>query len=882
MYILRKRGLTFLQVLLVIIILGILSSIAFIAVERNTKKAELSSKTIQADLLNEVVSKYTIDNGEVPTIIPNADYLEKPALIDVSKVALSDSSKFIGNYYIYGVKNKIYYDYPTEYIGKIRDKYVKDKNNSSITGLINGTNIIDVKTLYTEKYLDYPALTQYLLNTDGSVIQIYNQDLNGTLSSSSGSSVGIDKPTTPIIIPNRTAPYFSNQEIIFTAKSNYTKGTVTYTWSGGYKSNGVYGVGTYSIEVIAVGSDGTKSDKATFQLVVSKANSEPTKPTITYTPNLNIDSNTFVTFTANSTDPDGDAITYKWIGSNIGNLIGNPISKKFNRGDNSITVYAVDQNGNYSEKTTVNFTVKNSAPIITGVTQSPNPANQDDKVDLVPIIEDADGDMFTFEIKGLSETKKYTIGTHPITIIAKDSLGATSSQFTYNLEIVNRPPSKPVLSMSPNSSSDIRSNTAITFTASGSSDPDGDTITYEYDNKLTYYSVGLNTVKVRAIDSRGLTSDWATLTFTVNNTAPTIPTITMTPSYGLKANSVITWSVSGSTDIDGDTVTYEWVNKQSTYAKGTYTIQARAKDSRGAYSSYATKTFTVENSAPVITSFTFNNEFSPNATLNYVTAVNDIDINDTFTYEYAITSNSTTPTTFSVSTNKAPTEAGTYYAWVRVYDSEGAYSNIVYKTFKVINEAPSRPIITVSPTGKKYSNTPLYISASGSIDPEGSSITYVWRKGQAMNGGTLAPGIYEFEVYAKDQYGAESPAAAAVVQILDQNGSGAGGLLLTDANSRIYYPTDSNLPTGATFTKYSFNVPSVSGHSGSDYAYVKGLNKNTGNWDQLIYQTTSNGISFPETSVTPNTYIRLEYFYYASHCMYGKSNITYTMEYEYN
>jgi len=84
---------------------------------------------------------------------------------------------------------------------------------------------------------------------------------------------------------------------------------------------------------------------------------------------------------------------------------------------------------------------------------------------------------------------------------------------------------------------------------------------------------------------------------------------------------------------------------------------------------------------------------------------------------------------------------------------------------------------------------------------------------------------------------------------------------------------------GATIIEYTFTVPPVSGHSGSDYGRVRGYNKNTRQWDQLDYQTTTNGITFSRT-LAPGVYTQLEFYYYTNHtCMYNKSNITYSVKY---
>ena len=72
---------------------------------------------------------------------------------------------------------------------------------------------------------------------------------------------------------------------------------------------------------------------------------------------------------------------------------------------------------------------------------------------------------------------------------------------------------------------------------------------------------------------------------------------------------------------------------------------------------------------------------------------------------------------------------------------------------------------------------------------------------------------------------------------------------------------------GATITEYTFTVPPVDGHSGSDFGRVRGYNKMTGQWDQLDYGTTSNGISFTRT-LGAGVYTQLEFYYYTNHdCM---------------
>lgn len=101
-----------------------------------------------------------------------------------------------------------------------------------------------------------------------------------------------------------------------------------------------------------------------------------------------------------------------------------------------------------------------------------------------------------------------------------------------------------------------------------------------------------------------------------------------------------------------------------------------------------------------------------------------------------------------------------------------------------------------------------------------------------------------------------------------------GGMELVDAESRIVVEGIE----GVTISSYEFNVPSVAGHSGNDYGQIQGYNIQTGEWELIEKRTTTNGITMTGT-LEPGVYSKLEFFYYASHCMYNKCNITYNVEF---
>ena len=174
---------------------------------------------------------------------------------------------------------------------------------------------------------------------------------------------------------------------------------------------------------------------------------------------------------------------------------------------------------------------------------------------------------------------------------------------------------------------------------------------------------------------------------------------------------------------------------------------------------------------------------------------------------------------------------GTHTIRVRAKDATGLYSQWVSKTFTIANSAPTAPVITRTPSGNSVPpGTPVTIKATSS-DPDGDPVTLVW-EGRNAETQTYPLGRNVVRVKAVDSAGAESSWSAIVFFVADSNGS--GGMTLTGPDSVIL----ENGLEGATITEYTFTVPPVSGHSGSDFGRVRGYNKLTSQWDQLDYGTT--------------------------------------------
>ena len=113
-----------------------------------------------------------------------------------------------------------------------------------------------------------------------------------------------------------------------------------------------YAVGTHTIRVRAKDSTGAYSGWVSKTFTV--ANSAPTRPVITRTPNGNcVAPGTAVTITAQSTDPDGDAITYVWENRPTQSYV-------YPLGKNVVRVKAVDSTGAESPWAAIVFFVADS------------------------------------------------------------------------------------------------------------------------------------------------------------------------------------------------------------------------------------------------------------------------------------------------------------------------------------------------------------------------------------------------------------------------------------------------------------------------------------------------------------------------------------------
>ncbi|MDA3731404.1 S-layer homology domain-containing protein [Niameybacter massiliensis] len=218
----------------------------------------------------------------------------------------------------------------------------------SITATANDTDG-DITTLEWE---NRTADDYYAVGTH--TIRVRAKDVAGAYSEWSEKTFTIQSfaPTVTLTVtPTRTV---KNGKFLvnITATANDTDGdTTTLEWENKVADN-YYAVGTYTIRVRAKDSTGLYSDWVSKTFTIQS--SAPTRPVIARTPNSNsVAPGTAVTITAESTDADGDAITYVW--ENRPNE-----SHVYSLGKNVVRVKAVDATGAESPWAAIVFFVADS------------------------------------------------------------------------------------------------------------------------------------------------------------------------------------------------------------------------------------------------------------------------------------------------------------------------------------------------------------------------------------------------------------------------------------------------------------------------------------------------------------------------------------------
>ncbi|MEC8378725.1 MAG: Ig-like domain-containing protein [Myxococcota bacterium] len=327
---------------------------------------------------------------------------------------------------------------------------------------------------------------------------------------------------------------------------------------------------------------------------VTVDNTAPVVNDVTITPDSGVTPTETVTCVVTCSDADGDPTTdtFVWTNDSTGQQIGTSASLML---DNSMvssgdtltcTATVTDPHGAFAvgsdsivivNPPTVNITAPLTGSVINegdsiqfeALVSDP----EDLATDLVLLWEsDIDGilDTNSADSTGLASfsNSSLSLGTHTIGLTATDSDGLNSSD-GISLTI-NGLPTAPTVSITPDPS---YTTDALTANASGSTDPENQSISYNYAWELngvptsytsqTVPSSATNkgdvwTVRVTPNDGYGDGPSGAA-SITIQNSPPVISSVTITPSSGVTTSTALTCSeTSSDADNDSLTIVFEW------------------------------------------------------------------------------------------------------------------------------------------------------------------------------------------------------------------------------------------------------------------------------------------------------------------------------------
>ncbi len=352
----------------------------------------------------------------------------------------------------------------------------------------------------------------------------------------------------------------------------------------------------------------------------------------------------------------------------------------------------------------------------------------------------------------------------------------------------------------------------VTFDGTGSSDPDGTIVSYDWNfgdgntgtgvsPTHTYAAPGTYNVTLTVTDDAGATDSAMTTANIV--AAPQDPIADPNGPYSGIAGAPVTFDGSGSFDPDGGAIaSYAWdfgdgatgtgVSPTHTYAvAGSYTVTLTVVDNEGATSAPATTTASIDvNQAPTA---------DPNGPYTGVVGVNVMfdgtgssDPDGTIaSYDWDFGDGSTGS---GAQPQHAYAAVGSYTVTLTVTDNLGAVSDPATTTADIVvgNLPP-----TADPNGP-YSGTvgvAVTFDGSGSSDPDGSIVSYVWDFGDGSTGNGVAPshtyatsGTFTVSLTVTDNAGATDTATTSATigmgnqpPVADPNGpyTGEVGIPLT-------------------------------------------------------------------------------------------------------
>jgi len=387
-------------------------------------------------------------------------------------------------------------------------------------------------------------------------------------------TVSPDAPSAGETVTFESASYDPDGEI---AAHEWDSADSVFEASGETATHSFGSPGTYDVTLTVTDDDGAPDTRTR---TVEVGNTAPSAA-FAYDPSTPAPGETVTFDGSESTDPDGDVVSYEWTSPDASlETTGRRVSYSFGSpGSYDVTLTVTDDAGATDTRTRT-VTVANESPAAAFQYAPTDPGVGESVTFDGSGSTDPDGDVVSYEwtspdsafgARGTTVTHSFdTSGAFDVTLTVTDDSGATDTR-TRTVTVANAPPSAD-LSVAP---AEPATGETVTFDGSGSTDPDGEVVSYEWviDGapasgvavSRTFDAAGEYAVELTVTDDAGATDTVAT-SVRVTNRAPD-PAVDYAPT-DVTTETAVTFDGSGSADPDGEVASYEWTFPDGTTATG--------------------------------------------------------------------------------------------------------------------------------------------------------------------------------------------------------------------------------------------------------------------------------------------------------------------------
>lgn len=336
------------------------------------------------------------------------------------------------------------------------------------------------------------------------------------------------------------------------------------------------------------------------------------------------------------------------------------------------------------------------------------------------------------------------------------------------------------------------------------------------------------------------------VTVSIQRNNPPVASVEVDVTIGT-APLTVNFDGSGSTDQDGDLLTYQWFENGTLFnaiempsktfiEAGEYEIELIVSDGNGGNSSETVTIIVTEtNSEPVASILTNVTSGEAPLTINFDASDSTDADGDTLTYQWF--ENGTLFNAIEMP-SRTFTEAGTYEIELEVSDGNGGEDAITVQI--IVTEPNNRPVIEdigVSPT-TGTTETVFTFDGSNSSDPDGDALSYAWSDGNSVFSTSVnamhtfgTAGTYTVILTVNDGNGGTDsfPVNVTVEDVLsnenDITSVSINGINYGSDIDRINHTVNIEVPIG-TALEFNLFTPTVSG--GANYENTQGGNLDNG------------------------------------------------------